>query len=751
MENQVIFRDYQEQTASDHNNIQAYARQSLDHLTNDAVTKTNRYAGFAVVKTAQAEVQVAAGRMYDQNGAIYARNSVLSQAMVAYLPAAAKKLVAVSCYGNEVETDTQERDFLTNVETGATQPDSVPMARSRAAVVAFTPGAESADPQAPPIPATHALIAYILLDATSVVSISMQTDNAVFSTENLHVRTKSLEAWRAVTEPRITGIASDVAAIANDVAASSSQFSMAMIYRDIARVKSALAIPDLASDYGADHFLDLRYSDADNSQALGYDCKVEEGIRFSADADDVNALNIFSANDPNASVNSGLLLPAFDHVLKMEIGPYHSDLGMAQYGFATHDLVQRMMSRQRIRYGSEQTICTNSQWWRSGTYDPVTQTFRIGGETFAVLNPEVAQINHQWVRYRQIFIDWYQEPYWESVVVEHSISGAQVAQSFLNANDTWATKLAFYLTVKAANENVFLTLCEVTGGVPDITKVILQQTVPHASLVSNGWTEVNIVPTFLRAGARYAIMLTSNANHRVGMAYGQSYLDGTFFYTTDGVYHQGDLTKDMMIQVYSAKFRAPQVTIELDALSLSGGIQNIDLIAGAVEPSSTELIYEIQPGGSGAWRQLTVDDLGALSSTPALCRFRARFVGTRDMMPCINLADSEVRISRPKVALKHISKPWAIANASDKITVQLLVEDFDPTPHTASCRLRVGATWETADTVTTKLIDAADKRYEKTFVFNLPATITEFVTEITGTTNHPSTTFHVAEFIFWAE
>jgi hypothetical protein len=55
VEKQVIFRDYQEQQAIDHSNLQDYARDSLDHVVNDAVTAGRRYAGLAVTKTAQTE------------------------------------------------------------------------------------------------------------------------------------------------------------------------------------------------------------------------------------------------------------------------------------------------------------------------------------------------------------------------------------------------------------------------------------------------------------------------------------------------------------------------------------------------------------------------------------------------------------------------------------------------------------------------------------------------------------------------
>lgn len=750
MEKTVKFRDYQEQVAADHNNIQVYARTSIDHIVDDVVTKARRYAGFAVVKTAQAEVQVALGRFYDAGGAVYNRDNTLTQSMVTYLAAASERIVAVSVYGSEQDTDIQERDFLVDTATGATEPDAVAMQNARTAVLTFTPGSESADPQPPAVPTTHAVIAYVLVDTTQVVSVAMQTQNAVSSTENLNQRTLVLEAFKASVEPRISSLASDIAALSNDVQQRSTQNDMSKIYEDIARVKEALAFPSEASDYGADHFLDEDDSDVDNSQSLGYDALVQEGIRFPDANADVFETDIFSANDPNASLNNGLLLPAFDHSLKMAIDTYHSDLGIAQYGFQTFGVVQRTMSRQRIRYGTIFTVCTNAQWWKSGNYNPVTRTFQKNGETFEVMNPADTAGAHSTIRLRQIFIDTYNEPYWDAVVTEHSITGAQVAQSLLISNDMWLTRLGFYLTAKAANEAVHVSLVELTNGVPDLEKAVLHQMVPHTSLVTNGWTRFNVQPTFLKAGKRYAIVLVSNANHRIGMTMGQRYLDGTFFYSTDGTYFQGDLTKDMMVELWGAKFRAAQVVINLEALNLDGGIRNIDILAGMVVPQSTELVFEVQPNGSGAWRALAPEDLGAFNGTPPLVFFRARFVGTQDVMPGLMLGGSQVKLSRPKTAFKHISEPITLLNSSDQIVVKLLLEDFDDTPHDCGCRLRTSGVWETADTTTTRLLDAAAGRYERIFTFNIAAPTTTFSIEITGTTNSAANTFHVSERIHWS-
>jgi hypothetical protein len=95
MENQIIFRDYQEQQAQDHNDLQDYVRRSLDHLVRDAVTAERRFAGFNITKTGQTEVQIEPGRFYDVLGMVYALNSTTTQSMVSYLPSAFQRWVLV--------------------------------------------------------------------------------------------------------------------------------------------------------------------------------------------------------------------------------------------------------------------------------------------------------------------------------------------------------------------------------------------------------------------------------------------------------------------------------------------------------------------------------------------------------------------------------------------------------------------------------------------------------------------------------
>lgn len=755
MEKQVIFRDYQEQQAQDHSDLQAFARAALEHVVNDAVTNVRRFAGFSVVKTAQTEVQVQPGRFYDVAGAVYGRASVLTQSLTTSLAAAARRIVSVSVYGNETETDVEERDFLVNVETGLTEPDAVATVRSRDAVLVFTAGAESADPQPPAIPATHVEIARLLLDTIQIVSVTMLEQNRVVSTKELDDRTDSLEVFRDQIGPRVSSLASDLAALANALRNKGEARGLVSLYQDVARLKEKLSVPDDAADYGADHFLDGDESDLEDAQALGFDATVEEGLRFPAANIAEFEADIFSANDPNANLQGGLLLPAFDHALKLSVSEFHSDIGLAQFGFHEHAIVQRTMSRQRIRYGDWFTVPSNSSLWWSGEYDPIAGLFKKDGETFEVIGDPMIELPPiptlvSVVRLRQIWVDTYTEPYWDHVVVEHPVVGAQIAQTFLVANDMWLTQIGFWLTVKAANEAVAVTLCEVTNGVPDLSKAILHQSVAHGALVVGDWTRVSCMPTFLQSGRRYALVLTANANHKFGMAHGQTYLDGTFFYSTDGAYYQGDLTKDLMLELWGAKFRAPQVTVELEALNLDGGMRAIDLLAAMIVPASCALVFEVRPAGAGAWIPLTADTLGAFAGAPPLAHFRARFVGTRDIQAGVRLSGSRVRLTRPKTALRHVSTEITLASGSDDIYVKYVLENFDDTPHDFAATLRHGETNETADVVETKVLSADEKRIERTFRFQLAAPITTFTLIEDATTNSAANVFHVAERVHWS-
>ena len=148
------------------------------------------------------------------------------------------------------------------------------------------------------------------------------------------------------------------------------------------------------------------------------------------------ALSLFNPLDPTASYNSstGLLLPAYTSVLMLQTGSYASSIAMGQYGYQTYALVEEDIAYTRTVAGPSYDVCTNGAvslisegetntdaWWlpNFSSYETETST-----ET-----PN--QPNHTWYQVNYYWVNSWTEPYWTLDTVNHSINGAQLAQSFL--------------------------------------------------------------------------------------------------------------------------------------------------------------------------------------------------------------------------------------------------------------------------------------------------------------------------------
>src|SRR5262245_22608337 len=362
-------------------------------------------------------------------------------------------------------------------------------------------------------------------------------------------------------------------------------------------------------------------------------------------------------------------------------------------------------------------------------------------------------LGHSVQRHDDWWLDTWNEPFMYAVTNDLTINGALVAQTLLVPNDMWATSILIFITAKGAAEDIHVALCETNAGVPNRERTMMKVAYPQASIVV-GWNKISIPPTFLKKGSKYALVLVSNANHKIGMVTGQQYLDGTFFYSTDGIYYQGDLTKDMMLQVWGAKFNSSQVAIEFAPINLDGGFRHVDILAEMWVPDSAAIYWEMRPNGTGEWQPLVWDNTQVLAQAPPLAQFRARFDGTRDMHGAITLTGSRVHVSRPKVAFIHISTPMDLASTCTTIIVTCTLEGFSETPHDHVLTMKTGATLatnEVADAVVTKLMDLSRKQWQRTYTFNVSPGVSKVCFVQTGTTNTPQDTYHVAERTFYSQ
>jgi hypothetical protein len=751
----VIYRDRQEIQAADLGNTGANGQAALDHVVKDAVLAGKGWSDFQVLETGTAEITVKPGRIYNA-GAVYLAEADTVFDLLSVLPAVNQKWVGIVGFGATVDIDIQPRDFLIDVTTGATEPSAVAMQRLRKANIATVAGVEAPQPAKPAIAAENVIIAWALLDATGVVSISINGDARVPNTFLEKLRTDDLFAWRAAVGSQIESLRSDLAAIKALLAQRGDSSFVQQIAFDVARVKEALELEDGYTSYDADRFLDVVESDTTNVNFLA---KVEEGIRFSNDAANQEALEVFNPVNPDVIISSGFLLPKYVDLMRFRVGPYFESIPIAQYPYQSHSMVQRTMSRTRIRYGEETTQCTNSAWWRAGRLDPVSNIFTRGGETFEVVEAHVNGSNH--FRLRRFWIDTYEEKYWDRITVDYTVQGSQIGQTYLNGADGWLSAIGLFFTAKGATGNVDVSLCLTKYGQPDLENVLNKVTLDVADILvaADGSieTKVPFPATYLEAGKRYAIVLTTGGNHYVAMAQGTQYAQGSFFYNVDGAYQMGTATKDLCFSLYFAKFNRTRTIVELESMSLSGGIALIDILAPMIVPGSCDLTFEVQVAGE--WSPLAEVTSGntVLYGLPPLLPFRAVFTGTTDVQAGVNLAQSSVRYSRPRTTFKHISNNYTLGTGTQSFKVVAIIENYKEANHDLTCTIRAngaGGEINPATTVDELLDPPADarsvdhKRIRRTFTWT-PTQITSAMSSVrvtlNGATSSALDTWHVAE------
>ncbi|RUM88242.1 MAG: hypothetical protein DSZ24_04250, partial [Thermodesulfatator sp.] len=440
-------------------------------------------------------------------------------------------------------------------------------------------------------------------------------------------------------------------------------------------------------------------------------------------------------------------LPDFETEVRLATRGYAGELAISQYQYQTFTLRQGILSRCRWRYGPIYFPCSNYRWWRIAYVrpsipDPYRRIFLKDSENCTIVGQESPRWHRYW-RYRWFWRDCIEIPYWYLCQVTKSINGSQIAQTFLNAQNGWLTAVALYFTKKEANGTVYLHLCETKNGLPDPERCIAETSLEPSAF--NTYPEPTVFefprPVFLKAGTRYALLVTTAGNHRLAVVSGEKYTQGTLFYSTDGAYFLGDLTKDLMMDFHFARFKSAFCQVELKPISLSDGIAGLDLLAGMVVPDACDLIFEYQLDGH--WypvEEATADNLLGL---PAMLPLRVSFVGSSDVMPGLELSGSRLRAVRPATHFKHLSTERTLPAASSQIQVQLLLENFDPSKHTVSCKLQVG----------TDLVDPAseaekqeDTGVRKTYTFDFSQNpVSSYKIVVEGTTTTALEVFHVAE------
>lgn len=681
MQKQVIYRDRQEFQAADPNNAQAYTRATFGDLVTDAITDTPQYAGFVVSQKNATEVTVAAGRLYSA-GSIYASNGSTDKSLFSTLPLATKKIVAITVWGQAVETDAEPRDFLVDLTSGETEPQAVAMTRSYQAVVDYVAGLESASPQPPEIAGAQVAVAYVTLTTTGIESVEMLTENRVAQGRALHTRLSAVERWRDGAEPRIQSIATDLAALGARTNGLADHNTVINIASDLADMRQQMQLPTGVSNWDADNFIDASKSDDTGN---GYTCIVDAGLRPGHAGSAQQPLALLNPSDPAVKKSgANLILPRYSHSERLRTTGYAGSVGMNLY--PAYNWTWYRYTYYPWRYHWGWAWAYNSHYWYTSYY------------------AWAGYYGYQWVvTYNRGYRRWVRRwvPLYAPGVVPASQTGSMVAQTVLISNAMWLTKIGLYFDAVAPGAGCTVLVVETAAGKPDLGKVLTSTTVSAADLLvrSAGETGIEVEPTHLEAGKRYAFVIVSSAAHRLAVVHGSQYTQGTLFFGTDGEYLAGDLSKDLMFTLYGAEFENVRAEIPMEPVELAGGMTDIDMELEQIVPDGTELTWEVLI--NGAWRDLDAAGDVISATKPSLVQLRGVCTGTRDMMPAFRLNASGLTSSRPAASLVHWSQERTLDTASDSIQVRLLIDGYDPEDHAITVVLFDPATGTTysADSV----------------------------------------------------
>lgn len=760
MHNRVKVGADQEITDADFERIGLWPQEGDDAIVKDFLLAGRGFTGFVVTANGQTAVDISDGRLYDA-GAQYASSAAQNFSVAGYIPliAGQKIILRLIAQGREDDGYVEARNNEVEVPTsgGGTVVQRVPDVKSRArvrnAIIAAVAGAGSSVPQAPATPVGAVAIADILLNTGGVETITRRSENETPELDGLARDFVALQEKNAQQDLEIAGLRNDLAALGRQLRGSVSQATLSALITDVAGLKERADIPDTGSPYGADHFLTDDESDIAN---VDYVARVEEGIRFPYANYWSGPIALQNPNDPNfMHAAQGLICPKYTPVEGVVVKKMTSTAALGGTTYQTMELTQLTMARAVVRYGDYFEVCENSSWWQSGRYDPATGIFRIGDETYEVDPGDIFGQPGHWFqhnRVRRFWTDVVNVPYELFQPVTHNIQGVVKAQTFIQSQDRWVPGVKLGIVSAGAGAEITAALVECNDdGTPNPKRMLAKTTLAVADFKTfPTFTRFPFAkPVFLQKGI-YALLLATTGDATVAMAEGQVFLGGTLFESTDGVFFQGDLTKDMCFGVEYCRFDLTRLPVQLAGLNLDGGIHNIGIVAAMITPINADAAWQLQV--AGVWR--AIEPTGASGETlfgagvTPFYDFRVMLAGNEWAMPIIDMGSSKVTLFRAAVALDHISTPIQMPAGVTVATVQVraIVGAWDAARHSLVAKLRYGASYASVknhSAVTVKDVVNRPEAKEMEWTFSFSPEVDAFKVDFIGATNNARVTYHV--------
>jgi len=729
----ILFDDAEIAEHQDFNAIGEHSMSALDAIINDAIGYPAHWAAFTVAQKSAQEVTVSAGR-YLAGDKVFSQDAAVDVNLQVHIPIAAsdERWIALVLRGEETTLNANR-----NFETSEDPETSIPVNREtpktftrRVSIVVQQGNATPAPALKPVIAETDAVIAFVLLKTTGVVTIEPGESWRAKSLFEVEGRLTGVEINLDSLFARTASLETDVANLAARLSAIPQPEVILQMMRDVGATRRQLNLPDNQRAYVFDPGLVYDKWDPAHADWLA---RVREGIRFSYANQRVAQLAVLNEDDPKIRIGDGRrMMPAYDEVIRLAHTGRDTTVNISQLTHTVTNAILREVSRTAIRYGTVQKKCTNDRYWATLTKGlRVGEMLSINGEEFQLVTATgdvVGTHTNKWRYLRRVIREEWTETYWEYETEEVGVNGSIYGQTFLVSQPMICTGFDLDFASVGAAGDVHLFLCETSAsGMPLFDKVLARTTVAHQDLVI-GWNGFDLAPSLLESGNRYAWFTVTTGNHALYATNGNKFTGGSRFYCTDGAWAQGDATSDFAFRLRAARYRDVRTVVPFQPLTLENGMTDIEMLMKAWQPGGTVLEWEIKPSGAAQWMTLEEHpDVGThpLVGLPALVELRLVMLGTPDLAPMVVLDNKlQATTGRHRGDMVAVSGDFAFGVSTQTIVTQFTWDAFNPDEHDFSPSIIVGGVVMEPD-ATEIWIDPDEpkrRRFTSTYELLAPAT-----------------------------
>lgn len=753
----VLVNDLQFVTPAEYNNLQSYLAEAIERLVLDAVGDGSYYSGFTATEDGTWGLDVAPGRLYLPGG-VYRSDAVVSFDMFASTirPSSQKRWVGIVGWGKTIAEDNiQERNFLVSAQSDEIIAKPTPLLKWNKAEINTILGAIAAEPVMPTPGAGQVLIARVLLSTGGIEKVIMEEPTRVPQAARNLLLLMELDAWRNAIESDVASLRSDLALLGQDVQRRALRsrvdlHEMMLVALQQGSARNWEAIQRLAQEQAStsafllqdyEGFVNDAKSDTDH---VDYSARVGGGLFFPYAASGAAAGGIapLDPTDPKVSIVNDMMTPkravaSRRFLTGQGLGSFANT---QQFSVVTNTKKKMTQWRDASHYGSGPAEYKYTTFkgvpgvtWAAQSNKP-TRPHGYAGEGGGVSGWTMARYDETapgsgtytitWVK---TYEAWEEHHYFVDEATTTTKDSQGRAQSILNANGGWLQSVTFWTDVGGAGDvDVIVCRCD-ENGQPDLQRILSETTVPSAS-VAAGANQVAVEPVYVNPGQFFAVVIMTTGAYAIemadhGVSNGQHYaLLSPNSFGVPGA--EGD--NDLRLELEFATYDASVVYVDLEPLSLAGGIDSVGFNTDIVVPPNCAVHFEVQHGGT--WYRMQPGQTTAgmdWSQQPNLLPFRAVFKGTKDAMPSIGIGPrSSLIVGRAATSFVHISEPIDVGagNTTSEVRVRVRVDHFDEAVHDLTIALIVGGAPLAATAVEDVQIDGDSMH--RTAVFNaiMPAT-----------------------------